>query len=240
MNYDYKKLPIYYQLSKTIEKNIEDGIFKKGEAIPSERLLSSEYNVSRMTVRNAINELVLKGKLEKIQGKGTFVVGKNIVQNLSSLYSFTREMEKQGKISSTKLVCKDTMIANSKIAKNLGIDIDKRIIYVERLRYIDEQPVILERTYFDYNEYPFVLDIDLQNNSLYQTLEEEHKIHINKAIETFKACELTMDEAEKLNCPARHYGLFIKRTSFTDEKVVCYSTIVSKGDIYEFTIKLGS
>lgn len=238
MNYDYNKLPIYYQLSKTIEKNIEDGVWKKGEAIPSERVLSEQYNVSRITVRSAINELVLQGKLEKVQGKGTFVIGRSIVQNLGSLYSFTREMEKQGKISSTKLVHMDIITADSKIAKNLGIGPHEKIIYVERLRCADEQPIMLERTYFKHDDYQFILDIDLKTKSLYQTLENEHGIYINKAIETFKACELTIDEAEKLHCLPRQYGLLVKRTSFTGEKVVCYSTIVSKGDIFEFTIKL--
>ncbi|MDQ0363175.1 GntR family transcriptional regulator [Breznakia pachnodae] len=232
------KLPIYYKLAKKIEENIEKGIWRKGEPIPSERELIKIYNVSRITVRNAIDELVKQGKLEKIQGKGTFVLGKSIVQNLGNLYSFTREMEKQGKISSTKVLNISIMKASLKLALHLGIKENDEVIYIERLRCADKEPIMIDRSYFSKEKFGFLLDIDLTKKSLYKTLENEYGVYINKAIETFSGCMLTDEESEKLGCAKHQYGLLVKRTSFMDEKVVCYSTTVASGDTFEFTIKL--
>lgn len=237
MNND-ERIPVYFQLANKIEANIEQGVWKKGEPIPSERELIKLYSVSRITVRNAIDELVKKGKLEKIQGKGTYVLGKSIVQNLGNLYSFTREMEKQGKISTTKVLHFLTMKADHKIAQQLGIKEHDEIIYIERLRCADEMPIMIERSYFSKARYGFILDINLNEKSLYKTLEEDYGVCINKAIETFSGCMLTDEESKKLSCGPNQYGLLVKRTSFSDEKVVCYSTTVASGDTFEFTIKL--
>lgn len=234
------KVPFYYQLAKEIEEKIDNGEWKKGEKITSERELCEQYKVSRITVRNAINELEKKGKLEKIQGKGTFVLGKNIVQNLGNVYSFSKEMEKQGKITSTRLLVQKLIKADYKIASQLNIDEGSEVVYLERLRIADDLPIMLEKTYFDFSKYPFMLTIDLKTKSLYKSLENDFGIIINKAVERFKACSLTTEECNALNCHKGQYGLLVKRTSYSKDNIVCYSTIVSKGDIYEFTVKLES
>lgn len=232
--------PFYYQLAKDIENKIDSGEWKKGQKITSERELCIQYNVSRITVRNAINELEKKGKLEKIQGKGTYVLGKNIVQSLGNVYSFSKEMEKQGKITSTKLLIQKLIKADFKLAEQLDIAEGSELVYIERLRIADDIPIMLERTYFDYKKYPFMLSLDLKTKQLYKTLETEFGITINKAIERFKACSLSAEECNALNCHKGQYGLLVKRTSYNKDTIVCFSTIVSKGDIYEFTVKLES
>jgi len=241
MNEAYNRIPLYCQLADSIETKINDGTWKQGMKIPSERELSNLYGMSRITVRNAIDELARQGKLEKIQGKGTFVLSKSIVQNLGNVYSFSREMEKQGKISSTKLICKDYVKADSKLSFRLGIEEGEPVVCITRLRCADHQvPIMIERTYFALNDYNFILNIDLEKESLYRSLENKFGIVINKAIETFKACELNPNECKLLHCAKNQYGLLVKRTSYCNDKIVCYSTIVSKGDIFEFTVKLVS
>ncbi|MEG0959406.1 MAG: GntR family transcriptional regulator [Erysipelotrichaceae bacterium] len=241
MNEAYNKIPLYCQLADIMEENISNGTWKQGFKIPSERELSIIHGMSRITVRNAIDELARQGKLEKVQGKGTFVLSKSIIQNLGNVYSFSKEMEKQGKISFTKLVHKEIAIASKKLADRLGIDEGEKIIYIERLRCADNAvPIMLEKTYFVYDRYSFVMDIDLNKEALYKSLELDYSISIDKAIETFKACELNPMECKLLKCPKNQYGLLVKRTSYSNDKIVCYSTIVSKGDSFEFTVKLTS
>lgn len=236
----YDKQPLYCKLAEIIEEKIETGAWKKGEKITSERELCEEYNMSRITVRNAIDELVRQGRLEKVQGKGTFVVGSSIIQNLGNVYSFSREMEKQGKISATRLVNKEVQKADRRVSKALGIDEGDLVVYIERLRCAENTPIMLEKTYFPKESYEFVLDIDLDKDPLYKTLDEKYGVNINRAIETFKACELNSYECKLLQCKAPQYGLLVKRTSYCDDRVVCCSSIVSKGDTFEFTVKLES
>lgn len=240
MNSNYNKVPMYCRLAEIIEEQINDGTLKKGQPIPSERDLCKQYNVSRITVRSAIDELVRQGKLEKIQGKGTFILSKSIVQNLGNVYSFSKEMEKQGKISSTKIVTREKIKAEPKIAYNLGLNENDDVIYIERLRCAENVPIMVEKAYFPYQGFEFLMELDFCERGLYKTLEEDYHIVFNKAIETFKACELNTHECKMLNCPKNQYGLLVKRTSYSNDKIACYSTIVSKGDSFEFTVKLVS
>lgn len=240
MNEAFNKIPLYCKLADIIEDQINSGKLKKGQKIPSERELCKIYDMSRITVRMAIDELVRQGKLEKVQGKGTFVLSRSIIQNLGNVYSFSRKMEKQGKISSTQVVKKAIINAELKIAKNLGLNEGDRVVYLERLRCAEEVPILLEKTYFPIERFEFLINIDFDEKGLYKTLEEDYGIRINKAIETFKATELNSVECNMLHCPKNQYGLLVKRTSYCEDKIVCYSTIVSKGDVFEFTIKLES
>ncbi len=232
-------VPLYYKLAEEINSKIEDGIWPVGSKIPSERELVEKYNLSRITVRNAIDESVRQGKLEKFQGKGTFVVNRSIVQNLKNVYSFSEEMKKQGKVSYTKVICCVVVDASETVARNLNIEPNSAVIFLERLRFAEKnKPVIIEKSYFPFGDYEFLLNIDLEKVSLYKTLESEHGITIDRAIETFKACELRPSECRLLECVKDHYGLLIKRISYMGSKVVSYSTIVSKNDVFEFTIEL--
>lgn len=241
MNDAYYKIPLYCQLAESIEEKINDGTWKQGSKIPSERELSILYGMSRITVRNAIDELARQGKLDKVQGKGTFVLSKSIIQNLGNVYSFSKEMEKQGKISSTKLIRREFIKADKKISSHLGIDEGDEIVCIERLRCADDNvPIMIERTYFALPAYDFVLEINLEQESLYKSLEIKHGVRIDKAIETFKACELNPAECKLLHCAKKQYGLLVKRTSYCNDRIVCYATIVSKGDVFEFTVKLTS
>ena len=237
----YNKIPLYCQLADLIEEKINDGIWRKGTQIPSERELSIMYGMSRITIRNAIDELVRQGKLEKIQGKGTFVLSKSIVQNLGNVYSFSGEMEKQGKISSTQLVSKDFLKADSKLSYHLGVNEGDPLVCIVRLRCAEDQvPIMLEKTYFVLETHGYILNIDFEKDSLYRSLEQTYGVVINKAVESFKACQLSNTECKLLNCSKNQYGLLVKRTSYSQDKIVCYSTIVSRGDIFEFTVKLVS
>jgi len=234
----YDKVPLYYKLAENIEEQINNDIYEKGEKIPSERELCEIYGVSRMTVRLAIDELVKKGKLEKVQGKGTYVLSKSIVQNLNKVYSYSKEMNKQGKISSTKMIKRKIVKADEKLAKKLRVPIGENLLYIERLRLAENVPIMVEKTWFIYNVTPFLMDIDFTKKGLYKTLDEDYGIRFNKAIETFKATQLNSYECRLLNCPNDQHGLLIKRLSYSDDKIICCSSIVSKGDTFEFTVVL--
>lgn len=234
-----ESFPLYCKLSEEISEKINDGTWPVGMRIPSERELVNLYNLSRITVRNAIAECVKQGKLEKIQGKGTYVINSSIVQNLKNVYSFSEEMKKQGKITSTKVLNRNIIKANDSLAKHLNVEPESEVIFIERLRYTDGNvPILIERSYFPLKGFEFLFNIDLEKKSLYKSLETDHGIFIDRAIEVFKACELNPSECKSLHCKNNQYGLLIKRTSYVGDKIVCYSTIVSKNDVFEFTIEL--
>jgi GntR family transcriptional regulator len=234
------KVPLYYQLADTLSEQINEGYFKIGSKIPSERELCEKYEISRMTVRLAISELERQGKVRKEQGKGTFVLSQGITQNLNNLYSFSKEMEKQGKISTTKILQNKVIYADEKLANHLQIHINDKVVYLERLRCAEDVAIMIEKSWFEYKKFNYLLDIKSfsANKGLYKTLQDDHNIKIDRAIETFKATELTTTECKLLHCPKNQFGLLVKRTSYSGGQLISYSTIVSKGDIYEFTVEL--
>ncbi|MGX7071575.1 GntR family transcriptional regulator [Helcococcus kunzii] len=231
------KIPLYYQLASILEKKIEDGYYKEGDKLPSERELCELYDVSRMTIRLSIEELSKQGLVRKAQGKGTYVSNRSVVQNLQNVYSFSRELEKQGKISSTKVIKINTNYADYNISNKLGIKIGDKVIYLERLRLAEDTAIMVEKTWLPYDTFKFLLDTDFNCVGLYKTLENKG-YKINRAIEMFRATELEKGESELLNCNPGHYGLLVKRISYSDGKVVSYSKTVSKGDSFEFTVEL--
>lgn len=235
----YDKVPLYYKLAETIEEQINEGVYVKGEKIPSERELCEIYEVSRMTVRLAIDELVKNGKLEKVQGKGTYVLSKSIVQNLNKVYSYSGEMDKQGKVSSTMIIERKIVEADEKLATKLRVPIGEKLLYIERLRSAENVAIMVEKTWFVYSIVPFLIDIDFTEKGLYKTLDEDYGIKINKVIETFKATQLNANECKLLHCPKNQYGLLVKRVSYSNDRIICCSSLVSKGDIFEFTVVLG-
>lgn len=237
------KVPLYYQLVEIFEEKIADGTWAKGTKIPSERVLSEQYGVSRITVRGAIEELSRSGMVDKIQGKGTFVISKQIVQDLGGIYGFSDEMRKQGRISYTKVVTKEVITASKKTAETLNINIDDKVIFLERLRFNEnDEPIMLEKTYFPYDKYQFMLEENLDEYSLYELLEQKYNVVYDSAVERFKACRLNASEAVLLKAERENqkFGLLIRRVSYIDGKVENFSSIVTKGDIFEFTVRLGA
>src|SRR5690625_3546782 len=95
------KIPLYKQVKQKMIKEINQ-YMKAGDLIPTESELEEKFNVSRITVRKAIDELVEEGYVEKIQGKGTFVLSTKIVQDANSITSWTEEMLLKGKNPETK------------------------------------------------------------------------------------------------------------------------------------------
>lgn len=233
--------PLYIQLADEMKSKINDGSWPKGEKIPSERDLIQLYDVSRMTVRSAIMELSNVGILEKVHGKGTFVKSKTIVQDLGGLYSFSEEMKKQGLVGTTQVIGKLKIHADSYLADKLNIPEGSEILELQRLRFDDVgNPLLYERSYFPFEKYSFLIDEELQDHSLYELLEVKYNITFDDAIEKFKATKLNNEELQifGLNNDDNNFGLLIRRTSYKNNKIEYYSSLVTLGDVFEFSMKL--
>src|SRR3981081_3043429 len=97
-----RSLPIYLQLENLVRDKIDSGDWAPGIMLPSERQLCDTYGIARMTVRQAISNLVAEGLLTRTQGRGTFVARPRLRQPLSKLTSFTEDMRDRGLLGSTR------------------------------------------------------------------------------------------------------------------------------------------
>lgn len=146
--------PLYHQLKKAILNDIDEGVYKQNELIPTEYEVMDMYGLSRTTVRQAIKELVDEGYLSRKKGVGTTVTS-NTFRKLQEqgnsekpVYSIPYIIEKQGKISSTKVLNVELVHANKEVAKALEIDSETELWLMERVRFADDKPVSYSKTYF--------------------------------------------------------------------------------------------
>src|SRR5437588_7602961 len=114
-----------------------------GSPVPPERSLASEFETSRTTVRQALRELVVEGRLERIQGRGTFVAEPKVAQSLD-LTSYTQDMRAQGLEPTSRVIRLDYVRADDVTTRRLGVKATERVLYLERLRLADREPMAIE------------------------------------------------------------------------------------------------
>ena len=203
-----EKLPKYYLVKKAIVENIDNEVYDSKEPIPSERELMETYQVSRITIRKAIDELVTEGYLYKVQGKGTYVKTDEGSNNLFSITSCTEDVLKLGLTPSKKVVVSELVDANVKRAKALEITTSDNVYMIGRILYADKEPLnytltfLPEKIFPSLSKYDFDQDAakyDLKKESLYQIITEVYGVKITKARRTIEAIGAQDEIAEYLD-----------------------------------------
>jgi GntR family transcriptional regulator len=232
------RLPLYYQLMDVILKKIESGKLKEHDKLPSERELCELYNVSRTTVRQTLQELEKEKYIYKQHGKGTFVSPKVIDQSLVKFYSFTEEMEKINKTPSSKVLAFETVYADSKLAKIIGISEGDGLYKITRLRIADSEPMMYETSYLPHARFPDLREADLEKAPMYNLFRDQYKVIITKANERFKAFMPTGEEAKRLNMQKGEPSLLIERITYENSSVIEYTVSIARGDKFTYSVEL--
>ena len=206
-------IPIYYQLIEQIQEKIEKGLLKPGDAIPSEREYSEKYQISRMTVRQALTHLVNNGYLHRLQGKGTFVAEQKIQQPLQGLTSFTEDMTARGMKPDSQIIQFEMIPSTAQIAKHLSINEYAPVYEIKRVRLADEVPMALETTYISANLVKGLTE-EIVNHSLYAYMENKLNLEIDYGSQMIEASIADKLEAQYLNIQAGAPILLIQRNTF--------------------------
>ncbi|AMW98667.1 GntR family transcriptional regulator [Rummeliibacillus stabekisii] len=206
-------VPIYIQIEDIIKEKIAVGEYIKGSSIPSERELSETYNVSRMTVRQAITGLVNSGLLYREKGRGTFVADPKFEQPLNGLTGFTEDMIARGMEPSSDIVLFEKQLPSFEIKQDLGLNDEDEVYFIVRIRNADHLPMAIERTYIPAKLVPN-LSKDQLSGSLYQLIEKEYGLDIHNATQQMEAAIVSKEDAKYLNVGQKAVVLIIKRTSY--------------------------
>ncbi|TWT13317.1 GntR family transcriptional regulator [Planomicrobium sp. CPCC 101079] len=231
-------IPIYAQIEEQLKNQISEGKFPPGAAIPSERELTETFGVSRMTVRQSITNLVNEGLLYREKGRGTFVAAPKVEQPLSGMTSFTEDMLSRGMAPSNQLVKFEKRQPDKGIAEQLQIMESDEVYFVERIRYADNIPMAIERTYLPVKLFPELREEALKE-SLYKYVEQTAQLKIAGAVQRMEASLAKKEEAELLHVEAPFAVLVIERVSRLDNQVpfeVVRSTY--RADRYKFTSEI--
>lgn len=196
---DDERIPKYFILKKCLIKNIEMEEYNANEAIPSERELMEQHQVSRITVRKAIDELVNEGYLYKIQGKGTYVKSDDYNQDLFAITSCTNDVIKLGRKPSKKILEHEYVNADRKRARMLNVTTDDRLFRLARVTYADDDPLNYTVTYLPEKIFPGIGEMDFEKESLYGVIQEKFGVRIVKAKRTIEAVLVQDEIAEYLD-----------------------------------------
>lgn len=194
-----KSQPKYYVLKKYLVDKINQEEYKSNDMIPSERHLTQLHNVSRITVRRAIEEMVNEGYLYKVQGKGTFVKTDKYTQDLISITSCTQDVLNLGMKPSRKVITNEVIKSDKKRQKTLEILENDDVFRLERIYYADKSPINHTTAYIPYKYFPGIEEYDFEKDSLYKILEEKYNVKITKAVRTVEARLATLEIARYLS-----------------------------------------
>lgn len=229
-------IPRYFQLKEILEKRIQSGEFQPGDQFPTDEQLCQEYNLSRGTVRRAVEMLIDTGLLRREQGRGTFLNTPQLSPVFFRLASFDEEMRARGWQPSTKLIKLQELPASEEIAKHLQIQTGERTIEIIRLRLADEKPVAFETRYMSYQTCPQLLEENLENQSIHSLLLDKYNIPLIRANYMIEARVLTKKEAEYLQVVPGSAGFAVERVTYTtDDLPVTWYRTVYRGDVYRFS-----
>lgn len=209
-----------------------------GSPIPTERSLAAEFDVSRTTVRQALAELTVEGRLLRVQGKGTFAAEPKVAQRLQ-LSSYTEDMRAQGRQPSSRLLEISEEPADTELSRLLGIRSGAKVLRLHRLRLADGEPMAIETTHLPLARFRGLRRYVTSGGSLYQVLLERFGVEMGHAEETIETALASPAEAELLGADIGLPMLLLSRHSFdADGKPVEWVRSVYRGDRYKFVATL--
>lgn len=232
-------IPLYYQLLEILIDQIETGLLKPGDPIPSENELSRLYSVSKNTVLQAIKTLQQKRLVYRIRGKGTYVMDPKITQNITTLLSFSSEIVGMNGALKNKSVEAKQMPALPAIARHLGIKEAESIYHIQILREVKGTPMALQTSFLPSDLCPGLIDKPFDDGSLFKTLQQRYNIQIASVNETFQAVRADSYEAKLLEISPGDPLILLERHSYEEGgRVIELVRTLLRGDRCKFNIEL--
>lgn len=230
-------IPIYYQLFKLIEEQIRRGDLKPGESLPTEHEISSRFEISRMTVRRAIAELVSAGMVYAQQGKGTFVATPKLDNIIFELNDFNQEIKKRGlNYKNTILEAKIIRVDDDLRAKFQVGEEHKRLLYFRTVLSAEDERISYEVKYTIYSKSKPILESEIIDPSLPGLVAAHTECLPMSAKKVLQVAACTKEEAAILGIALNSPVFLIKQTIYDQElRPVGWSKAVYRGDRYKLT-----
>ena len=228
-------VPFYQQLKDIILEAIQERTLQPRDRLPSERELAEALGISRLTVRRALTDLVNEGRLFTQPGKGTYVRGPKLEQGIQQLMGLTEDMKSRGHTVSSRILEAALMPASVEVTQAMRLGPQEEVVLLERLRFVDGEPLSIERSYLAYRLCPGILGHDLGSGSLYTTLRQVYGLHLFKAEQSYEAVLAGSREAELLQIAPGAPVLCSERTAYLDTgQIIEYGRAWYRGDRYRF------
>ena len=231
-------IPLYYQLAELIRERIQSGALRPGDQLPSERDLSEQVAISRMTVRQAVAYLVREGTLVVKQGVGTFIAEPKLTYDALHLLGFTEEAMRRGGGVTSRVLEQAIATTPPCVAIGLQLDPDKTVTKLVRLRTVDATPLLLETSFIPTALCPSLRDVDLATQSLYALLEQQHGLRLQRARHTLEATTANDHESGLFGVKPGTAMILMEGVTYLDQgRPVEYFKALYRGDRFKFVFE---
>lgn len=233
-------IPYHIQVRNVLREHLQAGTWQPGDRLPSEPELCQMFAVSRPVIRQALNDLAQHGLVTRLKGKGTFVAPPKISEGLvQKLTGFYQDMVEQGYTPTARILRQEAVPASRRIAERLGIAPETPVIIIERLRFVQDEPIQLVTTYIPQAICPALLEVDLSRRSLYAFLDEACGIVIARGHRSVEAVAANEVEAEMLQVKKGTPLIMLDSVSYlSDGTPVEYYHALHRGDRTRFEVEL--
>ncbi|MBE3560299.1 MAG: GntR family transcriptional regulator [Ktedonobacteraceae bacterium] len=215
-------LPLYHQLKLALQSEIEQGIYQAGARLPSEAELTRQYGVSRITVRQALDELEAEGLIVRRHGKGTYVAEQCVQQELVRLTDFVEDMQQAGLHPSSRVLAFEREAALPAVARVLRLPTGALVVRVDRLRFAEQCVIAYDTTWLPLRFGELLNGVDLSRETIYRVLEQRYGIAVVSGTFYITAAIATAQKAELLETTTGAPLLVIERVSYTTNNEPVY------------------
>jgi len=234
-------IPLYHQLKCALMNAIENGQLTPDQQLPNEAMLAEGFGVSKITVRQAMRELVDLGYVRRERGRGTFVSGFQPDAAPRQLTSFSEEMRRQRLAVGSRVIERFTTGSAGRVAEALNLRVGELVFVLKRLRLADGQPMGIQTAHIPLALAPGLAEENLENVSLYGVLREQYGLQPAKAWETCRAVPAEPIPAELLGVSPGSPLFAVERVTYLPSgKPFEFSRSVMRGDRYRMVLELAA
>jgi GntR family transcriptional regulator len=231
-------IPLYVKIREALRQEITDGTLQRGEKILSEDLLAEKYNVSRMTVRQGIADLIDEGYLYRRHGVGTFVAFPHVERDHSRLTNFFEISESKGIHAWARVLSVDVIPAKQRVAKALDLGEGEKVIRIQTLRFTDIGPVTVHDAHVPYKLFAHFIEENLEVQRLW-SLFEQCGYKVKRAVQRLEARDAGPELARLLQVDECTPILYKERTVYAEDGTpVEFTYCYNRGDMYSLTVTL--
>ena len=209
-------MPLYYQIKEHLKQQINEGILKKGEKLPTELWISQAYKASRVTVRRAIDELVQEGVVERKKGQGVYVSTSSFNRNIQRLTSQFEDLVKAGMSTRSQLLSIKEITADARLTLILEVEKGDKLLQIHRMRFADEKPFSEQIMYINIGYLPDWDPHELESGSLYHVLEDKYHLKISHANQIITAAMPTEEQLKLFHLHEPAPMIHMLRTTFLE------------------------
>lgn len=228
------------QLREQLSRHLRSGEFKPGDLFATEKALCQKYRVSTITAKRVLDDLESEGLLVRHRGRGTYVAQPRVCQNLDHFYRFTTAMLNQGLRPTCKNLSVGTATPETSVSKVLGLGPGEKVVRIERLRLVNDEPFFLHNSYLPQRLFPGLEREDHEGIALYDLLGRKYNVTPVRCQDTFEPVLLHRRAAVLLQVAPRSAAMLLERVAYTAEGIpVEFSRGVIRGDRCQLTVHLG-